>query len=384
VIDNHRAIATLSERTGDLSSARQNYEEALRRLQGLSASDQKNASLLGDLALLRNSYASTLFRMGRSDEAASQYQAAIRAATALREKDPGNPSFRAALAAAYRGLGQTQQEGKRLQEAQSSFRSAIEIFDSLAQTAARNINTQMNLALACIDLGRVLRDLENLGPAEQQFRRAISILEKIMPGSRDHRVLSNLGIAYNRLADVYRLQGNAKLALVTYSRVEPIAELLLQKDPRNSAAYLIRAESASRMGLIHETSQDWPAALTSFQKAVAIDSEIAARDPGDLRAKSNLASSHYRVCQVRFRLLQYEAAFDSCRQAVMAWREAKSSENLEIALVRASEIRFAQAEEDGKESLRREGCSLLQEAVRMGAAVTPEIRKRLERCGVHP
>ncbi len=382
VIENHRAIATLSERTGDLSGARQNYEEALRRMQGLSSSDQKNAALLVDLALLRNSYASTLFRMGRSDEAASQYQTAIQAAAALREKDPGNPSIQAALAAAYRGLGQTHQERKRLQEAQSSFRSAIEIFDGLAQTASRNINTQMNLALACIDLGRVLRDLDNLRPAEQQFRRAISILEKILPGSRDHRVLSNLGIAYNRLADVYRLQGNAKLALVTYSRVEPIAELLLQKDPRNSAAYSIRAESASRTGMIHESSQDWPAALTAFQKAVAIDSEISARDPGDLRARSNLAASHYRVCEVRFRLLQYDAAFDACRRAVAAWREAKSAENLRIALARASEIRFAQAEEDGKESLQREGCSLLQEAVRMGAAMTPEIRKRLERCGV--
>lgn len=384
VIENHRAIATLSERTGDLSSARQNYEEAIRRLQGLSSSDQKNAALLGDLALLRNSYALTLFRMGRSGEALSQYQEVIRVATGLREKDPGNPSFRMALAAAYRGLGQTQQEGRRLQDAQASFRSAVEIFDSLAQTSPRNISTQMNLALACVDLGRVLRDLSSLSGAEQQLRRAISILEKIMPGSRDHRVLSNLGIAYNSLGDVYRLQGNSNLALITYSRVEPISELLLQKDPRNSAAYSIRAESASRSGLIHETNQNWPAALAAYQKAVAIDSEISVRDPGDLRAKSNLAVSHYRVCQVRFRLLQYEAAFDSCRQAVQAWREAKSADNLQTALLRSSDIRFAQAEEDGKESLLREGCALLQEAVRMGSAVTPDIRKRLERCGVHP
>ncbi len=377
VIQNHRVIASLAERVGEMSAARQNYQRALSLLQDLAASDPRNAGLAEDLTSLRGAYASTLFRMGLGQEAIQQYRSAVESAAALAVKDPDNPATRATLAAAHQGLGQALLEARSPAESETEYQNAIKLYDSLAAAAPRDMNIQMNRALAYIGVGRILRDRENYAGAERQLQQSVSILEKILPGNRDHRVLSNLGIAYNRLADVYRLEGKHQMALATYSRTEAIAGLLLQQDPRNSMANTIRAESLNRSGLIHESLRNWSAALQSFQQAAEIDGKIAARDPADLRAAANLAESHFRVCEVRFRLLQYQSAFDSCSRAIAGWRAVKS-DGLSAALARAGDIRLAQAEEDGAPAHRTEACGFYREA--LAIAPDADLKQRLDRC----
>jgi len=380
VIQNYRVRASLAERMGELTSARQSYQYAISLMEKLSAADPRNSALVEDLTALRGSYANTLFRMGLSEEAIQQFRSAVDAANVLFAKDPDSPAIRAMLAGAQQGLGQALLEAGRPGEAETAYQQAIQLFENLAATAPRDIGIQMNRAIASIGVGRILRDRDDLPGAERILRQSVSILEKIMPGSRDHRVLSNLGIAYNRLADVYRKQGKDPLALVTYSRTEPIVNLLLNQDPRNSMAIALRAESANRAGQIHEARRDWPAALRSYQQSIEADRQIADRDPGDLRAKANLAESHFRVCEVRFRLLQYDPAFDACGKAISLWQGiANNGPGIGPALARAGDIRMAQAQEDGKQEHRDEACRFYRDA---GAILknVAEMRTRMDQC----
>jgi tetratricopeptide (TPR) repeat protein len=379
VIQNHQTIAALAERVGELSSALENYQRALTLMGGLVTADPHNTRLLEDHAALRAGYATTLFRMGRTSESVQEYRSTIQAASELVESDPDNPAIRATLASAYQGMGQALMDSNKSREAKEAFDQAISLFDDLAATSPRDITIQMNRALAHIGAGRILRDSDVLGEAELQFRQAVTILERILPGSRDHRVLSNLGIAYNRLGDVYRLEGKSALALATYKRTESIVTMLLNRDPRNAIALTIRAESLSRSGLIHEQLRDWPAALQSFQSAAEFDAKQQARDPNDLRAKSNLAVSNFRICEIRFRLLQYQAAFDSCQSAIARWREVKNTDAVASGLTLAGDIRLAQADEDGRKDFRSEACQLYRDAT----AINPksaDLKQRLERC----
>jgi tetratricopeptide (TPR) repeat protein len=363
LIQNHRTLGSLAERTGELSTARVNYELATSLQNQLVAEDPQNVSLLEDLSALQSNLGGALMRLGLPSDAASQYRLAIGTASKLAARDPENSAVRSTLAAANLGLGQTLLETGKTEDARTTYETAIAMYDPLAGASPRDVNIQMGYALANIGIGRILRDRNDLNQAEQSLRLAANVLEKIMPASGDHRILSNLAIAYNRLADVYRLQGRNAMALATYSRTEPIAARLLAQDPRNAMAYTIRAESLSRSGTIHAAAGDWAAALVSYQGAVAMDSKQSARDPNDVRSLENLAGSHYRVCEVRYRLLQYRAAFDACAAAVRAWRNTSAKGDLAMGLARIGDIRLAQAaEESGKPEWRAEACQSYRDA----------------------
>jgi tetratricopeptide (TPR) repeat protein len=236
-------------------------------------------------------------------------------------------------------------------------------------------------------MGRILRDRADLGQAEKSLLQAVNILEKIIPGSGDHRVLSNLGIAYNRLADVYRLQGKDAIAVVTYSRTAPIAERLLAQDPLNAMALSMRAESLSRAAAIQESNGDWAAALRSYQEAAQMDARQSSRDPGDLRARENLAGSHYRICEIRYRLLQYAQAFEACAAAIAQWKQTPAKGDLALALLRAGDVRMAQAaEEPGKAEWKQEGCRWYRDAAATATtgAFAQELEQRLAKCAAPP
>jgi len=270
-------------------------------------------------------------------------------------------------------------EAQQAELAQKAYETAIQMFEPLAATAPRDVNIQMHRALAHIGIGRILRDRNDLKQAEKSLQHGANVLEKILPGSGDHRVLSNLGIAYNRLADVYRLQGNNGLAIATYSRTLPIAERLLKQDPLNAMAFTMRAESMSRSGMIQESNGDWTAALRSYQGAVEMDAKQSARDPRDVRAKENLAGSYFAVCEIRLRLLQHRSAFEACAAAILHWKQTPAKAELAIALARAGDIRFAQAaEEPDRAELKVEGCKLYRDAAAAGAM---EMEPRIARCG---
>ncbi|BDC47805.1 hypothetical protein F183_A01210 [Bryobacterales bacterium F-183] len=377
VIQNHRTVAELAERVGDLQRARENYQQSLSRLQALVKTDAQNSRLLEELSSVRNQYASLLVRTGQGTQAIAEFRAAVSSASELSSKDPANRAVRATLAAAYRGLGQALYDSHRTEEAQSAYESAGKLYDALAEQAPRDINIQMNRALVSLGTGRILRDQERYGEAERQIQQAIATLEKILPGSRDHRVLSNLGIAYNRLADVYRLQGKNALALATYSRTGPIASMLLNMDPRNTAVFALRAEALNRTGRIQEDLKNWPAALRAYREALELDERNEKLDPNDLRIKINAAESSFRICEVHFRLLQYGAAYTACQQANARWRSARDGALL-TGLTRAGDIRMAQAEEEGKAQFREDACKLYSEALTV--ANSPEVAERLARC----
>lgn len=377
VIQNHRAVAELAERVGDLQRAREHYQQSLSRLQGLVSADARNSRLQEELSSVRNQYASLLVRSGQGAEAIRQFQAAVSAAADLSAKDPANRAVRATLAAAYRGLGQALYDNHRREDAQEAYGAARRLYDELAEQAPRDITIQMNRALASLGTGRVLRDQDRYADAERYIQQAVAALEKILPGSRDHRVMSNLGIAYNRLGDVYHLQGKTALALATYSRTGPIATLLLEQDPRNTAAFALRAEALNRSGRIHEELKSWPEALRAFREALQLDERHEKLDPNDLRVKANAAESSFRICEVHFRLLQYGAAYAACQQAVARWRSTRDGALL-TGLTRAGDIRMAQADEEGRRQFREDACKLYSEA--LAVTSSPDVSERLNRC----
>ena len=383
-IQNHRTLGSLAERVGELSAAKANYERAVALQKELVAEDPRNARMLEDLTALHSNLGSTLLRIGELREAAAQYRIAIGTAESLVARDPRNSALRAALAGANLGLGQTLLETRETDLARTAYETAIRMFDPLAASSPRDVGIQMSSALAHIGAGRIQRDRNDLAQAGQSFRQAANILEKIMPGSGDHRVLSNLGIAYNRLADVYRLQGKSAMAVAAYGLTEPIASLLLAQDPRNAMAYTMRAESLSRVGMIHESSGDWAAALRSYEKAVEMDSKQAERDPRDLRSRENLAGSHFHVCEIRYRLMQYPAALEACSAAVENWRRTQARADLALALGRTGDILLAQATEDNATGVRALACQSYRDAIALSEGeLKADVERRLGICLGH-
>lgn len=382
----YRTMARLEERTGDQVAARAGYQKALDILEELGAKDPKNSRLREEALSVQAGLGMSLFRTGHNNPAVIEFRRAIAAADEILNKDPQNRTVRTTLVGLHQNLGQILLEQGNDQQASNHFESALTAASSLTGLSTQDLNSEMSLSLAHIGLGRIARDANRLSEAEHHFADAIRVLEKILPGSRDHRVLSNLAIAYSRMGDVHRLRGNSRQALTSYGRAIPLTGRLLEIDSRNIVALSTRAECMSRMALVEEGRGDWNAALQHYRVALELDEKLSLRDPNNMQQSANLAESRYRVCHVQQRLSRSVEALEYCRQAVTAWQAVVSRQpereqvrrDLAMGLRKLGEIQLAVAETastgksttvDARQS-REQACRSLDESLTVWQALS--------------
>jgi tetratricopeptide (TPR) repeat protein len=267
------------------------------------------------------------FRMGhinrmlaRPDDAQREYETAIERFGALAAARPENAEYREAQAGAYNWLGETLRASRDARlAADRAYAAALALQERLVSEASENTTYRKSLARTRYNRG-ILRASapqatpQELEAAEMDFREAVSLLEPLAEVGNDPAAAQELARVYNNLgglADFMRRPATEIQAL--YERAIAIDEQLVARDPRSREYKLELAKYYENLAnLLRQEGQIGPARERN-QQAIALLSELALPAPSvaieyaDSRGLRGLILQAQQPAQAE---AEYRAAFD--------------------------------------------------------------------------
>ena len=105
------------------------------------------------------------------------------------------------------------------------------------------------------------------------------------------RVGSDLSVAYNKIGDAQKMQGELEAALKSYSDSLGIEERLVKSDPGNAEWQYGLGISNERVGNVQIAQGDLSAALKSYETRNEIISRLAKSDPRNAGWQRDLSVS---------------------------------------------------------------------------------------------
>jgi non-specific serine/threonine protein kinase/serine/threonine-protein kinase len=215
-------------------------------------------------------------------------------------------------------------------------KDSLEYLDSLAKEAGNDISLQRELATAYAKVGDVQGgastpvggltiSASNLGDtagALESHRKALAIRDRLAalePSNKELR--RELLSSYTRLADLYITLGQPGTAVDYFRKATLISEGLSAADPTNETLRLELDQVYFAMGKAlggPSTANvgDTKGASEYLRKALAIDEELAAKHPADVKYRQSLAASYNALGLMLFNSGKQTEALENYRKAV--------------------------------------------------------------------
>jgi tetratricopeptide (TPR) repeat protein len=282
-------LGQLSQRTGNLSEARENYNKALKK-----HTDEYGENSI-EVGAVYNNLGTLATELDDEDQAEQYYQKALAIA------DKGGEalfSFRALvsgnLASIYTSKG-------KYNEAEKMFLEALELKKKLYGEAHNQVATSYN------NLGYLYQSQKRINKAEECFQKALEIVEKVYdPNHREiATVLMNLGIVKN----AYNKPEEAK---ALFERALSIYKATFGPNPRTSET----ANIYRSLGVYHATKNEHAQAEEFFSKAHDILAETMGADRLEtIKVRTLFADTIYRQGDYTRAIKIYEDAREALLQS---------------------------------------------------------------------
>jgi hypothetical protein len=245
--------------------------------------------------------------LDKPEEATRQYQDAIGRFEALARAAPRNGDYRAALANAHNWLGETLRPfPARAADATQAYDRAIQLQQALVAEHGDNGVYPKELARTLNNRGILRASANDAAAAEKDFRDAIALLQPVAGG--DDRAAQELARAYNNAGGLlYADSARGRNVRDLWERAIAIDERLAAKDPGNREYKFELAQFCGNLAaLLHEQGDDAEADRRSRQALQLFES--LARVPPSLGI--HRADAH----NLRATILQAQRAGDSERE----------------------------------------------------------------------
>lgn len=230
---------------GDATGALVSLDKALGLAQALQTRNPKDPLVLSALAIAQKARSNVLFGLSRTSESIVAMRAAIDAFHAQFANTSATPAQLNEAAGAYNGLG-----------------------DQLGLPGVAS-------------LGDSAGALDAYRKAVELSRRALGIDPKFTRSSR------TLAIDFAKIGDIL-IQTDPTAAVADYRQSLAAWSALLAAGDSTTTSKRGLARVYMKLGQALSDSRDYPAALAAFDKADSTIRPYAARDPKDMRAKTDL------------------------------------------------------------------------------------------------
>lgn len=219
-------------------------------------------------------------------DAVAQYQDTVTQFRQLVEANPNAEAYRRSLADAYNWLGETLRPlAGRATEAEAAYDAARDLQQELVAGRPSDLSVQQALARTLYNRGILRaasarpRDPAFLA-ADQDFREAIAILERVVAQGGTSLASQELARAFNNRAgllaqDATRLEE----ARALYERAVAIDEALLAKEPHNREFAMELATFSSNLADLLRERGDSAAALVRNAQALRLMNDLARPAP---------------------------------------------------------------------------------------------------------
>jgi tetratricopeptide (TPR) repeat protein len=142
-------------------------------------------------------------------------------------------------------------------------------------------------------LAKSIRDETKAAKAEEKYLAAVGIAKQLAssyPENMQHQ--HDVTFVLNKVADIYKSRRDWQGALERYQAGLEIALSIAEKYPEDTAT------QKNRIGQVYSERNgpgDSAAALTQYREALAIQTELLSKKPGDASLISNIALGHRRI-----------------------------------------------------------------------------------------
>ncbi len=146
-------------------------------------------------------------------------------------------------------------------------------------------------------LGDMQMQAGNLTQAEIAYRRMLQLTEALSPKGPDEQ--HDLSVSYGKIGIIQQDQGDLPGALTTFQRAQAIDLKLTQLDAANSEWQRTLSISHERIGDVLQAQGDFSRARTSFRKCLSIRKKLTRLDPDNSQWQSDLSVSYERIGDIQ-------------------------------------------------------------------------------------
>lgn len=227
----HLKTGAVTAKLGAHQKAIAEYRAAQLLLEQLLAADGENNYLHSQLALSHNNTALLLAKEGKVDAARREYAIAIDTQRQLVATSLNDWNYFSQLAESYLNLGTLLGQAGEMHTAIDTLRNGIEILQAATSANPNQMSLLRSLAMAHNNLGYLQRDVDPTH-AEQSARQAVELLEQLPDSATaSDECLADLSLCYCNLAAIQGNSGRTPAAIISYQRAVALRESLLRKSP---------------------------------------------------------------------------------------------------------------------------------------------------------
>jgi tetratricopeptide (TPR) repeat protein len=364
------SLGDLRLRMGETPGARAAYEEARQSAGEALQALPDDGDILADLSTAQQRIGNLQLAAGDLDAALASYrQAADATRRALTNQPDSLLAARNAAASASR-VGDALWAARRDAEARDAYLDSHRQAAEVLRRLPGNSELVRDMSIACEKLGMAHLAQSDLAAAESNFREAVGLIESLCeqePWEAEWKF--ERAIAQQHLGTTLLKQGRMEEARACYTAMHSDASRLAHAQPSNAVWGGAHAMSLIKLGEAEYHLGDAAAAAGRFRTALPILEQLAAQDPSNSDARSQLVFAYTFLAET----LEALGQNDEARAYVdMRERQLKSMRQDGLPLVvGGQQMDFRELVRQGGPASPKEKFeqSLLEEAAEAGMPV---------------
>jgi eukaryotic-like serine/threonine-protein kinase len=317
----YQMVGALSQVTGDLPSALENYRRAFAVFTSLSTETRETKR---DLSTLHTRFANALSASGDRTKAIENYRKAVVILAEMLAANPDDRDVKRNLGVANILLGDALGYSLELNDALAAHRSALSLFEPLVTPDNAQSHRDVNIAYERIaDISFKLgNDREAL---EIELKSLAKDEEALKADPTNANAQRDVHVDYYKIARAQAAMGDLKAALISEQKSIALIEAEIAANPSSSEARADLGTAYAGLGEILEKTGDLQQSLESYKKAAAIKGAAAKADPSDAEARGDLSEDYLKLGDVSLKLGDRTTALEDYRKALSLREELTSA-----------------------------------------------------------
>ncbi len=323
LIQSYSAVGELSQVTGNLPEAFENYQKAFACYDTLSETNESKRAL----AVLFRHNAKALVLSGKLAEAMENFKKSINISNELIAADPNDESFKRNLGLANIYYGDALVASGDLNGALAAERDAYNLLSSLISPNDAQTRREANNAYSRI--ARVLGRMGDKKGALETALKSLSIDEELLKADPSNSLARrDASIGYYKVAQSYSAVGDVQSAIANFRKAIELCEADIASNPLRTEMRGDLVAYLYWLGESLEKNKEMPEALESYKKMMAIQQFLADAEPTNALQRGNLAIGLTKVSNMSLKFGSKTEALEGFQKA-LAIREELVAANPE-------------------------------------------------------
>ena len=328
LIQSYGAVGELSQVTGNLPEALENYRKAFALYDILSENTESKRAL----AVLYRQNARALVLNGKLAEGIEDFKKSIRVSNELISAHPTDVGFKRELGLAQVFLGEALQAAGDLKGALETERAAHELLESLISPNDAQSRREANIAYSRI--ARILGSMGDKKGALETALKSLSIDEELLKADPSNSLARrDASISYYKVAQSYTAFGDHQSAISNFRKAIALCEANLAANPHRSELRGDLVAYLYWLGVSLEENKEMPEAMEIHKKVLAIQQTLAGEEPTNALYRGNYAIALTKVSEMSLKFGSKAEALEGFQKA-SAIREELVAANPEYAVGR--------------------------------------------------